>query len=186
MAERGIVSDDGKTYTFHLRANARWSNGDPVTATDFIESFLRFLDPRLRSPFVNDIFMIAGAADYAEGRDPDPASVGLRAPDARTFVITLAHRSPYFLTRLTEREIRPVHLPSVDKHGGRIRREAPWDKPGNLVSNGPFVLSSWQPNAVLVVTKNPHYWDAERVRLNKIRFYPFADLAAAERAYRTG
>ena len=186
VAERWEISPDGLIYTFHLRANARWSNGDPVTAADFLESFLRFLDPRLRSPFVNDVFMIAGAADYAEGRNPDPTSVGLRAPDARTFVITLAHRSPYLLLRLTEREIRPVHMPSVDRFGGRVQRGAPWDKPGNLVGNGPFLLTQWQPNAVLVVTKNPHYWDAARVRLNEIRFYPIADVTTAERAYRAG
>ncbi len=186
VAERWEISPDGLTYTFHLRANARWSNGDPVTASDFLESLLRFLDPRLRSPFVNDIFMVAGAADYAEGRNPDPASVGLRVPDARTLVITLAHPSQYFLLRLTEREIRPVHLPSVDRYGGRLQRGAPWDKPGRLVSNGPFRLTAWEPNAVVVVTKNPYYWDADRVRLNEIRFYPIPDEATAERAYRTG
>ncbi|MSU50456.1 MAG: peptide ABC transporter substrate-binding protein [Opitutus sp.] len=186
VAERWDISADGKTYTFHLRADARWSNGDAVTALDFLGSFLRFLDPRLRSPFVNDLFMIAGAQDYAEGRNPDAASVGLRVADARTLVITLAHRSPYFLLRLSEREVRPVHLASVDRFGGRQQRGAAWDKPGNLVCNGPFQLTEWRPNAELVLAKNPHYWNAARVRLNAIRFHPIDDSATGERAYRTG
>lgn len=186
VAEHWDISPDGKTYTFHLRGGARWSNGDPVTAPDFLGSFLRFLDPHLRSPFANDLFMIAGAQDYAEGRNPDSNSVGLRVADARTLVITLAHRCPYFLLRLSEREVRPVHLPSVDRFGGRQQRAAAWDKPGNLVSNGPFQLTEWRSGAVLVLKKNPHYWDAARVRLNAIHFHPIDDSATGERAYRAG
>ncbi len=186
VAERWEISDDGKVYVFHLRATARWSNGETVTAFDLRDSFLRFLDPQLRSRFVNDLFMIAGAQEYAEGRNADATGVGLRAPDASTLVITLSQRCPYFLVRLTEREVRPVHVASVDRWGGRHTRGGSWDRPEHLVSNGPFVLTEWQPNAVLILKKNPKYWDAARVRLNEIRFYPFDDSSTAEHAYRAG
>lgn len=186
VAERWEISPDSRTYTFHLRDNAQWSNGEPVTANDFLASFRRSLDPKLGCESVNKAFPIVGARDYVEGRNQDFASVGVRAPDMRTVEIRLRFRAPYFLTSLTNGEFSPLHQPSLDRFGGRQQRGGKWTQPGNLISNGPFILKEWQPNVVLVVARNPRYWDVARVHLNEIRFHPIEDISAEERAFRTG
>lgn len=186
VAERWEVSPDGLTYTFHLRANAQWSNGDPVTADDFVAAFRRFLEPKLGCEGVNLIFPIAGARDYLEGRTKDFASVGIRAPDPRTFVARLTYRTPFFLGVFADDHLMPLHQPSLDKFNGRDQRGAKWTQPGNLISNGPFVLKEWSPHTAIEVRKNPRYWDAARVKLNAIRYYPIEDASAEEHAYRAG
>ena len=187
VAERWEISADGLTYTFHLRANARWSNGEPVTAQDFLDSYLRVLDPVLGCEQANQAFPIVGAQDFLEGRSKDPNSVGIRAPDARTFVTILRRPAPYWLATLAQNgPLWPVNFRSVDANGNRHQRGGAWTQPGKLVGNGPFVLAEWRPNAFIRVVRNPFYWDAARVRLNEIRFYPTDDEAAEERSYRAG
>jgi len=186
VAERWEISSDGRTYTFYLRANATWSNGDAVTATDFLAAFRRFLEPKLGCEAANLLFPLVRARDFLEGRTKDFADVGVKAPDERTVVLSLAFRAPYFLNVLTDHHLRPLHRPSLAKFHGVDQRGGKWTAPGNLISNGPFVLKEWKQNQVLVVGKNPRYWDATRVRLNEIRFSPIEDAAAEERAYRAG
>ncbi|MBL9201714.1 MAG: peptide ABC transporter substrate-binding protein [Opitutaceae bacterium] len=186
VAERWEISPDGRTYTFHLRTGAVWSNGDPVTAEDFVAGFRRFLDPKLGCEAANFLFSVERARDFLEGRTKDFADVGIKAPDARTVVFRLAFRAPYFLALLTDSHLRPLHRPSLEKFGGVDRRGGKWTQPGNFVTNGPFVLTEWKPHTVIVVTKNSRYWDAARVGLEAIRFYPTEDSAAEERAYRAG
>lgn len=187
VAESWEISADGLTYTFHLRSNARWSNGEPVTAQDFLESFLRVLDPAVGCEQANQAFPIVGARDFLEGRSTDPNSVGLRAPDAHTFVTTLSHPAPYWLGLLAQQgPLWPANLRSVDAGGGRHHRGGAWTRAGQLVGNGPFVLVEWRPNAIVRVVRNPYYWDASHVRLKEVRFYPTDNEDAEERAYRSG
>lgn len=186
IAERWELSPDERTYTFHLRAGATWSNGDPVTAEDFVAGFRRFLEPKLGCEGANRLFAVERARDFVEGRAKDFADVGIKAPDARTVVFRLAFRAPYFLPLLTDSHLRPLHRPTLEKFGGGDRRGGKWTEPGNFVSNGPFVLAEWKPHTHLVVRKNPRYWDAARVRLEEIRFYPIEESAVEERAYRAG
>jgi oligopeptide transport system substrate-binding protein len=186
VAEKWTVSEDGLVYTFHLRADATWSNGDPVTADDFLAAFRRFLEPKLGCEGVNLVCPIAGARDYLEGRNKDFSSVGVRAIDPRTFEARLKYRTPYFLGVFADDHLMPLHQPSLDKFKGRDQRGGQWTRPGNLISNGPFVLKDWQPHFALTVEKNPRYWDAARVKLNAIRYYPIEDAAAEEHAYRAG
>jgi oligopeptide transport system substrate-binding protein len=185
-AESWDISADGLTYTFRLRANAQWSNGEPVTADDFVAAFRRFLEPKLGCEGVNVIFPIVGARDYLEGRNKDFSSVGIRAPDARTLEVKLQYRTPYFLGVFADDHLMPLHQPSLDQYKGRDARGGKWTEPGNLISNGPFVLKDWQPHVAIEVRKNPRYWDAERVKLNAIRYYPIEDAATEERAFRAG
>lgn len=186
VAERWEVAPDGLTYTFHLRGSARWSNGAPVTSRDFLDTFMRALDPQLGCEDAGYLYPIHGARDFVEGRSSDPRSVGLRAPDARTFVIILDHPSPSLLTLLAGTPFLPVYMPSLDSNGGRHQRGGPWTLPGALVSNGPFKLSEWRPNAYVSVKRNAAYWDAGRIRLNEVRFYPTDDEDAEELAFRAG
>lgn len=186
MADRWDVSPDGLTYTFHIRDNALWSNGLPLTSNDFLESFMRILDPQLGCETAGYAFPIKGARDFLEGRSTDPASVGLRAPNPRTLVILLEHPAPYLLGLLTYYPFYPVYMPSLDASGGRRQRGGPWTRPGALVSNGAFTLEDWRPNAFIRVKRNPKFWDADRVRLREILFYPTDDENTEEKDFRAG
>jgi len=186
MADRWEISPDGLTYTFHIREGARWSNGEPLTSRDFMDSFMRLLDPQVACEEVGWAYPIRGARDFAEGRSTDPSSIGISAPDPRTFVMVLGHPAPYMLMLLTNSTFFPVYMPSLDANGGRHQRGGPWTRPGVLVSNGPFILAEWKPNAYVSVKRNPDFWDAGRVLLREIRFYPTDDENAEERAFRAG
>ena len=186
VAERWEVSPDGRVYTFHLRADARWSNGDPVTAVDFVRSFQRMLTPSLAAEYSYMLHYAVNARAYNEGTLTDFAEVGFEALDDRTLRITLNQPTPYFLSLLTHYSWFPVHLPTVEKFGGLDRKGTKWTLPGNFVGNGPFNLKEWIPNQVLTVSKSDTYWDRDIVRLNEIRFHPIESLDTEERMFRTG
>ena len=185
LAERWVVSSDGLTYTFHLRA-AQWSNGDPITAQDCIDSWRRALTPTLAADYAYLFYVLRGAEDFHKGRTTDFATVGLAAPDARTLVVTLANPAPYFLQILLNSPWRPIHVRSIAALGDAYRRGSAWTRPGKLVSSGPFVLKEWVPQQHVIVAKSPTYWDRAAVRLNAIHFYPTDSIDAEERAYRAG
>ena len=186
VAERWELSADQLTYTFHLRANARWSNGDPVTARDFVFSVRRILSPRLGSPFRYYLDDVRGAQEYAASAHPDFAKVGVRALDDRTLQIELRHPAPYFLFLLGNWSWYPLHRPTIEKFGRYDEPGTAWTKAGNYVGNGPFVLEQWRTSQFLVVRRNPLYWDAARVRLNGIYFHFDDNLDSEERSYRSG
>ena len=186
VAESWDVSPDGLRYTFHLRAGARWSNGEPMTAADFLFTFRRVFDPQLACEESSFGFAVAGSEDYALGRVADPATLGVDAPDPRTFVIRLGHPAAYFLSLLASSPFLPVYRPALEKFGGVRQRGAPWTREGNLVSNGPFQLARWVPNQVIEVRPNPHYWDAAHVALKGIDFYPVDDGNVQELGFRSG
>ena len=186
VAESWDVSPDGLVYTFHLRADAKWSNGEPVTAQDFVDSWRRALTPSLAAPYATMLYVVHGAEAFHRGTTRDFSRVGVTAPDARTLRVTLVHPTSQFLAMLNQQIWFPVNLRSISASGPPASRDNPWTQPGRLVGNGPFVLTSWRPGQEIVVKKSPTYWDAARVRLQAIRFYPFDSVDAAERAFRAG
>jgi oligopeptide transport system substrate-binding protein len=187
VAERWEVSADGLAYTFHLRPDARWSNGAALTSDDFLVSFQRVFDPLVACELSSVGFAIQGAEAYALGRNPDPATLGLSAPDAHTFVVRLAHPSPYFLGILAKgTPFMPVYRPLLEKFGGVHRRGTPWTREGNLVGNGPFVLTRWTQNQTIEVRQNPLYWDAARVRLKGVNFFTIDNASIQEQGFRVG
>jgi oligopeptide transport system substrate-binding protein len=186
LAERWEISADGLTYTFHLRADSRWSNGDPITAQDCVESWRRILTPSLGAEFAYFLYILRGAESFNKGLTTEFGSVGVRAHDAHTLVVTLAHPAPYFLQILLNSPWRPVHLRSIAAAGNPYHRGTRWTLPGLLVSSGPFVLKEWALNRRVVVEKSPTYWDRSRVGLNAIHFYPIDNIDAEERAFRAG
>ncbi|WP_324726081.1 peptide ABC transporter substrate-binding protein [Actomonas aquatica] len=180
------ISADGRHYTFHLRADARWSNGDPVTATDFRDSWQRVLSPQLAADYANLLYVLDGAEAYHRGETTDFTTVGVRAPDAHTLEVTLAYPAPFFLSLLQHWMWYPVHLPSIAAIGDPLDRTTPWARAETLVSNGPFQLTEWRRGERIVATRNPHYWDAATVTLNAIHFHPFEGVDTEERAFRAG
>jgi oligopeptide transport system substrate-binding protein len=183
-AERWEVSPDGLTYTFHLRANARWSNGDRVTARDFAWSFERFLSPGLASAYGYMLWPIRGAEAFTTGKQKDFSTVGIAALDDATLRLALAQPAPHILTILVT--VPPVHRASVEQAGGPGDRTSPWARPGKLIGNGAFTLAEWRPGARVVVAKNPHYWGAAQNRLERVVFFPIEKSDTEELNFRAG
>ena len=186
MAERWDISPDGKIYTFYIRANAKWSNGDAVTAQHFIDAYKRALTPALANEYAYMLYYVVGAKEFSEGKLKEFSQVGFKALDERTLRITLNNSTSFFLSLLNHHSWYPVHMPTVEEYGDPFQRGNRWTRPGNYVGNGPFVLADWKVNRVISVKKNPLYWDAARVKLNEIRFYPLERLDTEERAFRAG
>ncbi|HEY5078957.1 MAG TPA: peptide ABC transporter substrate-binding protein [Opitutaceae bacterium] len=185
VAERWEASADGLTYTFHLRGDARWSNGDPVTAGDFVASWRRILTPSFGATRASQLFIVRGAEAF--NRDGgDFSKVGLRAADARTVSVTLEHPAPWFLSLLSSPSWLPVPVATIAKYGSTTDRNTSWATPERWVGNGPFVLSSWHRGQEIAVAKSPTYWDSEKVRLRGIHFHAFDSIDAEERAFRAG
>lgn len=186
LAERWEISPDGLTYTFHLRADAKWSDGSVLTAQDCVDSWRRILTPTLAADYAYFLYLIRGAEAYHQGRTTDFSTVGAVARDARTLVATLTHPAPYFLQILLNSCWRPVNVRAIAAAGDPYRRGNPWTRPGRLLSSGPFVLKEWTTQQRVVVEKSPTYYDRDRVRLNAVHFYPTDSIDAEERAYRAG
>ncbi len=186
VAERWDTSDDGLTWTFHLRADARWSNGDPVTASDFVRSFQRILTPALAAEYAYKLHHLVGAEAFNRGELADFSQVGATALDDRTLHLRLKHRVPYLLEALKHYSWFPVHIPTLERFGALDRKGTAWTRPGNLVGNGPFVLENWLPNQKITVTRSPTYWDAATVKLDGIAFHAIDNADAEERLFRTG
>jgi oligopeptide transport system substrate-binding protein len=186
VAERWEASADGLTYTFHLRADARWSNGDPVTSADFVYSFRRALSPGLASENSSLLYPIRNAEAFNTGKLADFAAVGVSAPDPRTLRLVLGRRCPYLPALAAHQAWFPVHRATIEKFGPFDRRGTPWTRPENLVGNGAFRLQEWSPNARIVVVKNPRYWDAARNVLQAVVFFPNDNIATDESNFRAG
>lgn len=180
------VSEDGLAYTFHLREDAKWSNGDPVLAQDFLYAWERILTPEMASEYAYMLFCMAGARAFYEGEITDFAEVGAAAPDDRTVVVRLDHPTPYFLQMQVHQSWFPVHQATIEKFGGRTERGTRWTRAGNFVGNGPFMLARWEPNKRIVAVRNPHYWDREAVGLDGVIFYPYDESQTEERLFRVG
>ena len=186
LAETWGLSPDGLVYTFHLHANAVWSNGEPLTAQDCVDSWRRMLTPSLAADYAYMFYLIKGAEDFNKGRTADFSTVGLAAPDAHTFVVTLLQPTPYFLQIVLNSPWRPLNVRSIAAVGDVYHRGTPWTRPGRIVTSGPFMLKEWSPQNRLVVEKSPTYWDKANVHLNAIVFYPTDNIDAEERAFRSG
>ena len=185
-AERWEISADGLVYTFHLRANAKWSDGTPLTAQDFAYSFQRILTPAFAASYSYMLWPIKNAEAFNSGKITDFSQVGIATPDATTLRLTLERPTSYLLALAAHNTWYPVPKSALDKNGGMLEHGSRWTRPGNLVGNGPFTLAEWVPNSRITVEKNPHYWDAATVRLNRIRFLPVENAEVEERNFRAG
>ncbi len=186
VAERWEISSDGLTYTFFLRADAKWSDGKPVTSEDFVASWRRALTPSLGAANAGMLYVVQGAEAFHKGALKDFAQVGVTASSPTTLRVKLEHPTPYFLSLLTHPVWSPVPLKVIAAHGDAYSRGTPWTRSGRHVSNGAFKLKEWSTNHKLVVEKAPTYWDAARVRLNAIHFYPIESADPEERMFRSG
>lgn len=188
VAERWDISPDGLVYTFHLRANAKWSNGDPLTAQDFVQTYQRMLTPALGAEYAYMLYNhVAGAKEYFDGKLKDFSQTGFRALDARTFQLTLKQPMPFLLHALNFYAWYPVHIPTLKKFGALDqRRNSKWTRPENFVSNGAYVLKEWRSGQKIIAARSPTYWDRDRVKIDEIHLYPIELAETEERMFRTG
>ena len=186
VAERWETSADGLTWTFHLRKNAKWSNGAPVTAHDFVFAYRRILTPSLAAEYASLLYVLKNGHAFNGGKITDPTQIGARAADDHTLVLTLEHPAPYLPSMACHAAWYPLHRPTLEKHQGLTQRGSPWTRPGNHVGNGYFTLAEWTPHQRIRMTKNPHYWDADKIKLNAAVFYPIESEDAEERTFRSG
>ena len=178
-AKSWTTSADGLVWTFKLRPDGRWSDGQPVTADDFVFAFRRLLDPKTAASLAFFMYAIEGAAAANAGEIP-VEDIGVRALDSHRLEVRLARPFPFFAERL----IYPTGFP-VPKHVVE-RLGDDWVKPGNMASNGAFTLADWQPQGFVRVEKNAHFHAAATVSLDALRYFPTADRNAAYNRYRNG
>ena len=178
-AESWEVSEDGKVYTFKMRAGATWSDGSPVTAQDFVYSWQRVVNPDTAAEYAYMLAPIVNAEAITAG-EMTLDQLGVKAIDDLTLEVTLGAPTPYFLEMLTHQATYPVQKANVDAHG------PDFTKPGNLVSNGPYVLESFVPNDRIKLAKNAAFYDAANVAIDAVYFYPTEDRAAALKRFEAG
>lgn len=186
VAERWEANEDKSVWTFHLRSDARWSNGDPVTADDFVFSFRRMLSPGLAADYADMLFYLENGEAFNRGDITDPEAIGVRAIDPLTLEITLKGPVPFFPLMLKHYAWFPVHPPTILRFGAKDQRDTAWTRPESHVGNGPFTLYRWRTNEVIEVRRSETYWDRETVQLDGIRFLPINDPNTEERAFRRG
>jgi oligopeptide transport system substrate-binding protein len=171
------LSDDATVYTFHLRPDAKWSNGDAVTANDFVESWKRALLPETASEYAYVFYYIKNAAPFNEGTLKEFEQVGVHAIDANTLRVELNNPTPYFLSLCSFWTYLPVHMSTVKRYGDD------WIKPGKIVGNGAFTLKEWRLNYRIRMEKNPLFWDASRVQLQTVDALPIENSITAYNFY---
>lgn len=186
VAESWEQSDDGLQYIFQLRGNAKWVNGDPVTAHDFVYAWRRMLTPSFGAQYANMLHCIKNAKPFNEGVLDSFNEVGVRAIDDRALEVNLEYPTPYFLSMQAHFSWFPVHQATIEAHGRMDERGTRWTRVGNFVGNGPFALTDWEPGSILRVAKSATYWDSANVALNGIDFHPLDNRQLEERMFRAG
>jgi oligopeptide transport system substrate-binding protein len=178
----------GATVTLHLRSDVKWTNGRTVTADDVVWSWLRTISPQLGADYAYQFYGIKGAQDY-NGCKPSAANqqcntlkakVGISAPDATTVKIELTSPQPWFIQQLSHTSFIPVNKEAVTKWGDK------WTEPGHNISDGPFTMTSWKHDASLTLVKNPDWYDASKVKLDKVVLKIIVDGSTAEQAFNSG
>ena len=176
-AESWTLSQDAKTYTFKMRENGKWSNGDKVTAEDFVYGLRRSVDPATLSNYSSMLYPIKNARDIVLGK-MNPEALGVRSDGPQTLIIELEEPTPYFLSLLTHSTTYAAHRPTIEKFGARFTR------PGNLVGNGAFKLEEWRVQSHIKLVRNTEYWDNKNTTLEEVYYYPLDDVNSSFKRYR--
>jgi oligopeptide transport system substrate-binding protein len=179
VAREWTMSSDARSFTLYLRNDARWSNGDPVTADDFVFSFRRLIDPTTAAFYANLIADIENARAIIDGELP-PEELGVEAIDALTLVIRVEQPTPYMLSLLALPSTFPVHRASVEQYGDSFA------KAGTLVSNGAYTLDEWVPGSVLSLSRNEYYWNNGATAIDQVRHHVLTQPMTELNRYRAG
>ena len=178
-AESWEISEDGLTYRFRLRENLKWSDGSPIAAKDFVYTLRRLLTPGNRTRFGSFFYSIRNARRIMAG-ELDPAELGVRAEDERTFVIELQRPDATLLEKLSNYAAAALPQTVIEEHGRR------WSRPGRLVTTGPYRLAEWVPQSHLTLEKNPHFYAAEGIEFETVQYFPTSNAETAMRRFLAG
>ncbi|CAM3600589.1 peptide ABC transporter substrate-binding protein [Parendozoicomonas haliclonae] len=180
-AESWTISDDGLVYTFKLRESARWSNGDPVTAGDFVYAFQRAVNPATASKY-SWYMQIPGIvnADEVVAGDMDPSELGVKAVDDKTFQVTLKAPVPFFPKLLAHYTTFPTPQKVIEKHGDQ------WTRAENIVSNGAYTMEEWVVNERIIAKRNPHYWNNDKTVVDEVHYLPIVSQTSELNRYKAG
>ena len=186
VAESWDISEDGRTVTFHINPEAKWSNGEAMTAHDYVWSWQRALNPAMGNLYAYMLYPLRNAEAFATGELDDFNEVGVKALDDLTLQVTLNERTPYFIQLMDHYSTFALHRATIEKFGKATDRFTRWTRVENIVSNGAFRLKEWRLNRRIVVEKSDTYWDRDNVRLNGVVFYPTENIVSEERMFRVG
>ena len=172
---------DFKVWTFKLRDNAKWSNGDPVTAQDFVYSWQRTTDPKTASPYATYLAdaHVTNAQAIVDGK-AKPDTLGVKAVDPHTLEVTLTEPVPYFVDMLTHSSVLPVHKGTVEKGGEK------WTQPGSFVGNGAYTLKEWTVNSKIVLERNKNYWNDAATQINQVEILPIQEETTDVNRFKAG
>lgn len=179
MASSWDISPDAKVYTFHLRNNLKFSDGSPITASDFVYSWQRLVDPKTASPYSFLLNSIVNAKQIAAGTLP-PSALGVTAVNNQTLVVKLTNPTPSFLNELTLTNTFVVPEKIIKKYGKS------WTNPGNMVTSGAYVMKEHVVNGYILATKNPYYYDANSVHIDNVKYLPYEANNISVNSYRSG
>ena len=186
VASSWDISEDGRVITFHINPEARWSNGESMTAADYVWSWQRLLTPTLGAEYSYMLFPVKNAEAFKNGEVTDFDEVGVKALDDLTLQVTLNERTPYFIQLMDHYSTFAVHRATIEKFGKPSDRFTRWTRVENMVSNGAFRLKNWQLNRRIELEKSDSYWDRDKVKLNGIIYYPTENTVSEERMFRVG
>jgi oligopeptide transport system substrate-binding protein len=183
MAESWDVSEDGKTVTFHLRSDGKWTNGDPVTAEDYEYSWKRTVSPELAADYAYQFYGIVGAQEY-NGCENNCAALadgmGVNAVDDQTLEVKLTSAQPWFIQQVAHTSFIAVHRATVEQF------KAKWTEAANIVTNGPFKLEAWEHNSRIDLVKNEEWRDADSIALTRVNGRMISDATTSVQAYEAG
>ena len=174
-------NQDFKTWTFHLRPDAVWSDGSPVTAQDFVYSWQRLADPKTGSPYASYLqyAKIENIDDILTGKK-GPQTLGIKAIDDKTLQVSLSEPVPYFISMLSHTSLKPVKRSVVEKFGDK------WTLPANYVGNGAYRLNEWVVNEHIVLERSPSYWNNKKTVIDKATFLPISSEVSDVNRFRSG
>jgi len=178
VAESWEATNNGLTYTFKLRKDAKWSDGTVLTADDFVYSWRRAVSPALASEYAYQLYYIKNGEKINKGEIKDLSKLGVKASNKHTLVVTLENPTPFFLQLTAFRTLYPVPKHVVEKF-----KDQEWTREKNIVSNGAFKLTEWKINKHVIAIKNSNYWDAKSVTLEKIYFFPIEKVETEENSF---
>ncbi|HEX3988525.1 MAG TPA: peptide ABC transporter substrate-binding protein, partial [Verrucomicrobiae bacterium] len=180
LAKNWEVSPDGRVYTFHLRDNLWWSQGEPITADDVVYSWLRVLNPDTAAEYAGQLYSVKNAEARAKGELKDPSLVGVHALDSRTVRVELNHPTPFFLDLCAFQTLAVVPRKFIEAHGEDWMRQRP------IPTSGPYTVENWLLNDKIRLVKNPYYWDAANTRSAVIDLLPISAPGTALNLYEAG
>lgn len=180
LAERHEISPDGKVYTFHLRADAKWSTGGRITAHDFVYSWLRVLNPVTASEYAGQLFYVKNAEAYFNRTITNADEVGVQALDDQTLRVELTNPTPFFLGLCAFQTLSVVPRDVIDRHGDD------WMSVRPLPVSGPYQLERWTLSDRVRLRANPHYWDAANTRCQVVDLLPIRSASTAFNLYERG